>query len=202
MTDYSDWEGLPSLKIEPELRLFERYKLALGLYIASVLITWAERGPARIRRGAWADYKLTRPRAPHLKARLVRGCIRSRGRQVDAATENPTHERNDVIKIETCPNGTVRVSPAGDLDWTNATALRHAAHELLELHLGAELDLHDVVSIDAVGISALLGSVRLIRSAGGKVRITNMNPQVRSRLQLLSIDPEFQPATRNCGNAA
>ena len=48
MTVCSDWQGPPSLEGDPELRPFERYKLALGLHIASVLIAWVERRPARI----------------------------------------------------------------------------------------------------------------------------------------------------------
>jgi len=107
-----------------------------------------------------------------------------------------------MIEIQTRRNGTVRVGPVGDLDWTRATALRLVVHDVLEMQMGVELDLRDVISIDAVGISALLGSVRRIRSAGGEVRITNMKPQIRSRLQLLGMEPEFLAATRDCGNAA
>ena len=95
-----------------------------------------------------------------------------------------------MIKTET-RDGVVCIRPAGDLDWANATALRHAIHDVLRPFVRVELDLDDVVSVDAVGVSALLGSVRLIRSIHGQVRVSNMPAAVRSRVQLLGIDPRF-----------
>jgi anti-anti-sigma factor len=99
-----------------------------------------------------------------------------------------------MIKTETYPNGVVCLRPVGDLDWSNATALRHAVHSVLRPYVRLELDLQDVQSIDAVGLSALLGSVRLIRSLHGEVRVSHMPSVVRSRVELLGIDPRFVPA--------
>ncbi|HEX4863151.1 MAG TPA: STAS domain-containing protein, partial [Acidimicrobiales bacterium] len=103
----------------------------------------------------------------------------------------PGRERNVMVKIETYPNGVVCLRPVGDLDWSNATALRHAVHSILRLHVRVELDLQDVESIDAAGLSALVGSVRLIRNIPGQVRVIHMPPAVRSRVELLRIDPRF-----------
>ena len=94
-----------------------------------------------------------------------------------------------MIKTETYPNGVVCLRPVGDLDWSNASSLRHAVHDTASPYVRVEIDLQDVESIDAVGLSALVGSVRLIRSIRGDVRVTHMPPAVRSRLELLRIDP-------------
>lgn len=93
-----------------------------------------------------------------------------------------------MIKTETYPNGVVCLRPVGELDWSNATALRHAVHSLARPYVRVVIDLQDVESIDAVGLSALVGSVRLIRSIRGEVRVLHMPRAVRSRLELLRID--------------
>ena len=94
-----------------------------------------------------------------------------------------------MIKTETYPNGVVCLRPVGDLNWSNAVALRHAVHSVLRPQVRVVLDLQDVESIDAVGLSALVGSVRRIRSVPGEVRVFHMPPAVRSRIELLRIDP-------------
>jgi anti-anti-sigma factor len=96
-----------------------------------------------------------------------------------------------MIKTETYPDGVVCLRPVGDLDWSNATALRHAVNSVLRPYVRVELDLQDVESIDAVGLSALVGSVRLIRSIPGEVRVSHMPQVVRSRIELLRINPRF-----------
>ena len=98
-----------------------------------------------------------------------------------------------MIKIET-RDGVICIRPVGDLDWESATALRHAVHDVLGSFVRVEIDLDDVASIDAVGISALVGSVRLIRSMHGEVRVSNMPQLVRSRVETLGLDPR-------CGGA-
>jgi anti-anti-sigma factor len=107
-----------------------------------------------------------------------------------------------VIETSTYPDGVVRLSPLGDLDWISARALRHAVHDLINPRMRVEFDLHDVMSIDAAGISALLGSVRLIRSLGGEARVCNMSKPVRSRFEMLGIDVRSFAATGAWGDAA
>jgi len=107
-----------------------------------------------------------------------------------------------VIDTSTYPDGVLRLSPRGDLDWISARALRHAVHDIITPRMRVELDLHDVMSIDAVGFSALLGSVRLIRSLGGEVRVCNVSQPVRSRFEMLGIDVPSFAATRARGDAA
>lgn len=107
-----------------------------------------------------------------------------------------------MIETSTYPDGVVRLSPLGDLDWMSARALRHAMHDVIQPLMRVELDLHDVMSIDAVGVSALLGSVRLVRSLGGEVRVCNMSQPVRSRLETLGIDLQTLAGTRARGDAA
>ena len=106
-----------------------------------------------------------------------------------------------MIKTETYSNGVVCLRPVGDLNWSNATALRHAVQDVFRPFVRLELDLQDVESIDAVGLSALVGSVRLIRSVAGEVRVTHLPPVVRSRVELLGIDPRIVGA-EGTGEAA
>lgn len=106
-----------------------------------------------------------------------------------------------MIKTETYPDGVVCLRPVGDLTWDSATALRHAVHDVLSPSMLVELDLQDVASIDAVGLSALLGSVRLIRSVAGEVQVSNIPPAVQSRLDMLGIDLRFVGA-KGTGEAA
>ena len=93
-----------------------------------------------------------------------------------------------MIKTETYADGMVSLRPIGDLDWSNASALRRAARGVLRPFVRVEIDLNDVVSTDAVGIAALLRSVRMIRSIAGEVQVSRVPSTVQSRLDLLGID--------------
>ena len=107
-----------------------------------------------------------------------------------------------MIETATYPDGVVRLRPLGDLDWISARVLRHAVHDVIEPQVRVELDLDDVESMDAVGFSALLGSVRIIRSLGGEVRVCNLSPAVRSRFEMLGIDVPSFAAPDARGDAA
>ena len=63
--------------------------------------------------------------------------------------------------------------PTGCLDWTGAAALRHAVHNVLCPEINLHIDLRHLNFVDAVGMSALVGSVRRVRAVGGKARIQN-----------------------------
>lgn len=101
-----------------------------------------------------------------------------------------------MIKTETHPDGMVSLRPIGDLDWSNAGALGHAVHNVLTPFVRVEIDLEHVVSVDAVGITRLLRSVRLIRSIAGEVQVTKVPAAVQSRLDLLGIDLRFIGTSR------
>lgn len=77
--------------------------------------------------------------------------------------------------------------PTGGLDWTGAVALRHYLHGVLRPGMDLHIDLGDLDFVDAVGISALVGSVRRVRALGGRAQIRNPRPEVRRRLQILGV---------------
>ena len=64
--------------------------------------------------------------------------------------------------------------PSGRLDWIGAVSLRHAIHDSLQTGLHMIIDLSRVDFIDAVGTSALVGSVR--RCPSGRRRSSHMQP--------------------------
>ncbi len=92
-----------------------------------------------------------------------------------------------MIEIQTCPDDSVICRLSGDLDWQAATCLRHVIHDLLRPELDVVLDLHEVAFIDAVGISALVGSLRRVRVAGGTAHISRANPRLRWILEVAGI---------------
>jgi anti-anti-sigma factor len=49
------------------------------------------------------------------------------------------------------------------------------------------IDLSRVDFMDAVGISATVGSVRRVRAVGGHAEIRGASPEVRSRLELAGV---------------
>ena len=77
--------------------------------------------------------------------------------------------------------------PWGRLDWVEATCLRHVINDALRPGIEVVIDLGHVDSVDAVGMSALLGSVRRVRAIGSRVRVCNVQPAVRGRLELVGI---------------
>jgi anti-anti-sigma factor len=78
-------------------------------------------------------------------------------------------------------------SPSGGLDWIGAISLRHAIHDSLRPGVDIIIDLSRVDFIDAVGMSALVGSVRRVRAVGGEARIDNATSRVRQRMELVGV---------------
>jgi anti-anti-sigma factor len=68
-----------------------------------------------------------------------------------------------------------------------AVSLRHAIHDSLQPGVVIVIDLSRVDFIDAVGMSALVGSVRRVRAVGGEAQICNATPQVRQRMELVGV---------------
>ena len=77
--------------------------------------------------------------------------------------------------------------PSGGLDWIGAVSLRHAIHDSLRPGVDIIIDLSRVDFIDAVGMSALVGSVRRVRAVGGEAQICNATSQVRQRMELVGV---------------
>lgn len=77
--------------------------------------------------------------------------------------------------------------PRGDLDWANAVSLRRFISGSAGPGANVVIDLGDVASIDAVGLSTLVESVRRMRASGGQARVSNLRPQVQRRMQLVGV---------------
>jgi anti-sigma B factor antagonist len=82
---------------------------------------------------------------------------------------------------------TVVCRPSGDLDWRTSVSLRHAMHDALRPGARVLIDLRHVSHIDAVGLSAIAGTLRRARAVGARLRVHNMQPPVRRRMELVGI---------------
>ena len=93
-----------------------------------------------------------------------------------------------MIEVESNRDGVTTIRPAGTLDWTGATALRHVVDDLFRLRASFVVDLARTSRVDATGASALLGTMRRSRAVGVDVRVVNARPAIRRHLELMSID--------------
>jgi anti-anti-sigma factor len=98
-----------------------------------------------------------------------------------------------MIEIHTCTASTV-VCPTGDLDPASSLHLRHLIADLAEPEINLIIDLCHVSFVDAVALSALVGSVRRVRSVGGTAVVHNANRRVRWLLGLTGVDPLAAPS--------
>jgi anti-anti-sigma regulatory factor len=69
-----------------------------------------------------------------------------------------------------------------------STELRHVIGDLLVPGVNVVIDLRHVSYAEAIGLSALVGSVRRLRSVGGTTSIRNANPRLRWHLGLVGAD--------------
>ena len=88
-----------------------------------------------------------------------------------------------MIEIEHQHDSTVLCRPSGDLDLPGSLTLRHVLADILRPGLKVVIDLRHVRVVDAVGVSALVGTGRRVRSVGGTARIINTNPRLRCLLR-------------------
>jgi anti-anti-sigma factor len=75
----------------------------------------------------------------------------------------------------------------GTLDWIASLFLRHVIGDLLLPGVEVVIDLSEVDSIDSVGISAIVSSVRRVRAASGRAEIRGASPEVRRNMQLAGV---------------
>jgi anti-anti-sigma factor len=94
-----------------------------------------------------------------------------------------------MIEVEGFPSSVVVCRPSGDMEIKGWVTLRRLISDLFQPGLNVLIDLRHVDHVDAVGVSALVDSVRLVQSAGGATRIENANTRVRWRLKLVGADP-------------
>ena len=70
----------------------------------------------------------------------------------------------------------------------SAVSLRHAIGDAVRLGVDVVIDLRRVEFMDAVGISAIVGSVRRVRAVGGQAWRCGASSEVRRRLELAGVD--------------
>jgi anti-sigma B factor antagonist len=92
------------------------------------------------------------------------------------------------IEILTDPDASVLCKPLGDLDWVSAVSLRHAIHDAVRPGAEIVIDLSRVSLIDAVGLSAIAGSIRRAQAVGATVVVRNPLPRVSRLMELVGVD--------------
>lgn len=92
-------------------------------------------------------------------------------------------------------DGTRTVGVSGEVDVSNASALREAIDKALEDgSRDVVVDLADVAYIDSTGIGVLVGGAQRLGKAGGSLRVTNPQRNVARVLSLLGVDKELGAA--------
>jgi stage II sporulation protein AA (anti-sigma F factor antagonist) len=92
-----------------------------------------------------------------------------------------------VIETTTCPPSSVVCKPLGNLDWAGAMSLRHIVRDSLQPGVEIVIDLSRVNFIDAIGLRAVVGTVRLARALGGTARLSNVCPDVHRVMDLVGV---------------
>ena len=105
-----------------------------------------------------------------------------------------------MIEVRLGPGPSIVCRPCGELDWANAVSLRRFISGALRPGTEVVIDLGDIGRIDAVGLSALVGSVRRVRASGGKARVSNPRPQVQRRMQLVGVHGLLTGCSARNGN--
>jgi anti-anti-sigma factor len=108
-----------------------------------------------------------------------------------------------MISVQSCPDSVV-LFPYGHLDLDGSFELRHIIGKVLEPELKVVIDLRHTDSIDAEGLSALVGSARRVRAIGGTASITHANPRLQwllgltgaERLVVMAAEPSNGGAAR------
>jgi anti-anti-sigma factor len=93
-----------------------------------------------------------------------------------------------IIENARSADSSVVYSPSRDLDLEGSIGFRHAIASILKPGVNLVLNLSNVERIEAIGASAVVGSIRRVKAAGGTVRICNANPRVAWYLKLVGAD--------------
>ena len=105
-----------------------------------------------------------------------------------------------VVETHVGADSRIVCRPSGGLDWIGAVSLRHALHDSLRPGVDIIIDLSRVDFIDAVGMSALVGSVRRVRAVGGEAQICNVTSRVRHRMELVGVYRLLTDSSARNGN--
>jgi anti-anti-sigma factor len=107
-----------------------------------------------------------------------------------------------VIETQLLADSSIVCRPSGSLDWIAAMSLRHVVGDSLQPGVKVVIDLSRVDFIDAVGISAIVGSVRRVRAVGGQAEICSASGQVRRRMELAGVYRLVTRCSATTGNDA
>jgi anti-anti-sigma factor len=107
-----------------------------------------------------------------------------------------------VIETQRLSDSSFVCRPSGSLDWTAAVSLRHVIGDSIRPGVDLAINLSRVEFIDAVGISAIAGTVRRVRAAGGHAHICGASPEVRRRLELAGVYRLVMRCSATNGNDA
>ena len=93
-----------------------------------------------------------------------------------------------MIETHMSPEGSLVCKPWGQLDWSNSLQLRHLVHGSLEDETGVVIDLSQVKSIDATGLSVIVGCLRRAKANRVTAKVANVSARVRHRLDLIMVE--------------
>jgi anti-anti-sigma factor len=93
-----------------------------------------------------------------------------------------------MIEIVTLNESSIVCRPLGDLDFRSSISLRHVVGDILRPGLHLVVDMSRVAAIDAVGLSALVGTARRVRAIEGTMVIRNVCPRIHWLLDLVGLD--------------
>jgi anti-anti-sigma regulatory factor len=93
-----------------------------------------------------------------------------------------------MIELVTLSDSTIVCKFIGDLDVAGSLQLRHLVADIARPGLNLELDLRETRDVRAIGISAMIGAMRMMHSIGGTITITNASSDVNWFIQRLGCD--------------
>jgi stage II sporulation protein AA (anti-sigma F factor antagonist) len=111
------------------------------------------------------------------------------GRKRKRNTNATSHKGNPMIDTDAGRRANVVCKPLGNLDWAAAMSLRHEVRDSVGPGVEIVIDLSPVEFIDAVGMQAVVGSVRLARAFGATARVCNARPPVQRLMELVGVYP-------------
>lgn len=92
------------------------------------------------------------------------------------------------------PDGIAVLRPRGRLTMVAASDLKAVVDDVVaQGHTVVVVDLQDTEFMDSSGLGALVGGLRSARAAGGDLRIARPSTQVRTVLELTTMDRVLRP---------
>jgi anti-sigma B factor antagonist len=105
----------------------------------------------------------------------------------------PQRIHSDLVPQSRTEGSAVVASLRGEIDLHNSSELRDAVLSLLTPQVPPKLvlNLAEVPYMDSSGIAVLVEALSRLRRAGGKICLTNLQPRVRSILEIARLNTLF-----------